>query len=150
MAIIRLLRQEDIAAAAQIVQANYTERYAELATLEMKEMFGPSPIRPTYVVAEEDGRVVGFAGFMISWMDYHVATIFWVNVARSVQRRGVGKKLVRKILQMLRAGQEKEGPVHLVLLTASSSLHTYCTRNFGFQTIQIFGPKHYRLMSLRL
>ena len=141
---IRRLRPKDIPAVAAIIQRNYSRRYARLATAELQEMFGQSCIKPLYFVAECDGGIVGVAGCMQSWMDYHVYTIFWVNVVPEKQRQGIGKALLAKILEVVR----KRG-ASLALLT--TSVPTYYARQFGFRPVARFWRKNgHQLMALPL
>ena len=141
---VRRLRILDIPAVAAIVGQNYGSRYRKSAEREIREMFGKALIRPLFLVAVLDGKVVGLAGFMESWMDYHVFSIFWVNVPPGLQKCGIGKSLVAEAIRRIR----KKRPARLIQLTTSSP--KYYSRHFGFRTAKVFGPKHHRLMTLHL
>lgn len=144
---IRLLRRNDIEACASIVTANYTSHYGKLAAVEIGEMFGSSSIRPVYLVAEQGKEVVGFAGFMQSWMDYHVYTIFWVNVRPDKQGKGIGGRLVQKVIRILR---KKKGASYVMLTTKSPRFYG---KNFGFKTLAVLPQRaggRSRLMGLSL
>ncbi len=144
MVSMRLMRKDDIATAVDMVMQNYHDPiYAENARKELLEMFTESVIRPTYVVAEEGGKVIGFAGFTESWMDYHICEIFWVNVAPGRQRTGVGKRLIEKILELIK---QRGTRTDLVQLTARPEVKGYYAHNFGFKDMTKFGPKNYTLM----
>ncbi len=139
---IRLMRKADIPTIVGIVEQNYQSATAKLARKELAAMFKPALIRPTYIVATDKGRVVGVAGFVGSWSDFHVTEIFWVNVEPSRQRQGIGKKLLSWIIQRLYANKA----VHLLELT--TSIPKYYRKNFGFVTVRIFGPKRRHKMVL--
>lgn len=143
---MRLLRTNEVRVTASMVGKNYSREYELLARRELGDMFssrgGP---RPIYFVAEEQGRIVGFAGYIQSWMDYNIYQIFWVNVLPDHQRHGIGKMLVARLIQEI---QKKKG-AFLILLTADArkGLPDYYARHFGFSTLQKFSP-NYHLMSL--
>ena len=91
---IRLLKSSDIPQASAIVGLNYSRKYQRLCALELGGMFSNAPVRPVYFVAEENERIVGLIGMTLSWMDYNVYQIFWVNVMPSKQGQGIGRRLV--------------------------------------------------------
>lgn len=143
---IRLLTRKDIKAAAAIAAANWSKKWSGPAERETKEMFGKSEIRPTYYVAEEDGEIVGFTGYMMSWMDYNIYQIFWVNVLPKRQKQGIGKMLIQKVIREVK----KKKSVHLLLLTSSNKTLQYYEKLFGFKVLQKFMGQDYNLMSLDL
>jgi ribosomal protein S18 acetylase RimI-like enzyme len=99
---IRLMKKEDVITCAAIVGANYSKKYQKSSTFELLDMFNKISIKPTYFVAEEKEELVGFAGFIQSWMDYNIYQIFWVNVLPEWQGKGIGKALVAKIITEIR------------------------------------------------
>jgi N-acetylglutamate synthase-like GNAT family acetyltransferase len=145
---IRLLKEKDIKNAARIVGINYSKKYERSATLELKAMFGSSPSKPKYYVAEANDKIVGFAGFIQSWMDYNIYQIFWVNVLPKEQGKNIGKDLVAKIISEIK----KKKDANLILLTADAGVknNDYYRKNFGFKTLELFDKKSYHLMSLSL
>lgn len=145
---IRLMEKQDLKKAVVIVGDNYNHKYDQSAALELKDMFGKSSIKPTYYVAEDQGEVIGFAGFIQSWMDYNIWQIFWVNVAPEKQRQGVGVKLVAKIISDIK---KKKG-ANIIQLTAdkTNGNEAYYKKKFGFKTLQTFHNDTYALMSLSL
>jgi ribosomal protein S18 acetylase RimI-like enzyme len=108
-------------------------------------MFTKGPVRPVYFVAEEEGKVLGLAGYVQSWMDWDVYEIFWVNVLPGRQRQGIGKELTEKIISEIR----KKKDASLILLSATPINAKYYKDNFNFKVI---GPssKGYSLMGLSL
>lgn len=140
---IRLLQKKDIKPASVIVGKNYNKKYEKSSCLELKEMFGKGAVKPIYFVAEEKGKILGFAGFMQSWMDYNVFTIFWVNVLPEFQKQGIGKKLVTKVIGEIRKKKE----VKLIILT--TTYPKYYNKCFGFKAISRVADD-YDLMMLPL
>ena len=129
--------------AAEIVARNYSKEYGRRPFFELKEMFGRGPIKPVYFAAEENKKVVGFAGFMQSWMDYNIYQIFWVNVLPEKQNQGIGKKLIFRVLNEIK----KKKNADLILLTADAkeNLPEYYKKNFKFKTLEPFNNKSYHL-----
>ena len=143
---IRLLEKKDIKKSAAIVGKNYSAKWEKTSTGEIEGMFSTAVIRPLYYVAEDKGEIVGFAGFTQSWMDYNIYQIFWVNVSPERQKQGIGKKLVAKIIAHIK----RDKGAKLIQLTATLENSIYYKENFGFKTMQLFGPDDYHLMSLSL
>lgn len=138
---IRLLQKKDITQAAAIVGKNYNKKYQKSSALELKDMFGKSQVTPIYFVAEEKDKILGFAGFSQSWMDYSIWTIFWVNVLPNLQKQGIGKQLVARVIKEIK----KRKNAKLILLSAK--IPDYYVRHFGFKTIDKVDGS-YDLMSL--
>lgn len=141
---IRTLQEADIPAAAAIVGKNYSPKDGESATREFQDMFGSAAIKPRYVVAEKEGNIIGVAGFTQSWMDYNVYNIFWVNVDPNHQRKGVGKLLMQRIIDEIKAQPDSR----LILLTTDSP--AYYQEHFQFEDLYTFMDGTYRLMCLSL
>lgn len=116
---IRLIKEREIDACSKIVGLNYSEEDERLSKHELKAMFKNYAIKPEYLAAELDGKIVGFAGYSQSWMDYHVYEIFWANVLPKYQNKGIGTALVRKIIQIIK-NKRGEDKAHLILLTTTS------------------------------
>lgn len=141
---MRLMEKSDIKQATNIVERNYSKEYAILAITELKDMFSKSSIKPVYIVAEEKGKIVGFAGYIQSPMGFHIYEIYWVNVDPELQRQGIGKKLITKLITEIK----KHKNTDLIILTTSSPL--YYESHFGFTTLQLISKKSHHLMSLSL
>ncbi len=144
MTLIRDLAVREIPAVVLLIKRNYPEAKNDELREELFAMFGARLYAPKYILAVEDGKIVGIAGYHQTWMDARVWSIFWVNVDPDHQSRGIGKLLVNEIIARARA---KRG-VELLQLTTSSS--DYYRQNFGFSHIDTFGPKHRHLMVLKL
>lgn len=83
--------------------------------------------RREYVVVEEDGRVIGYAG-----LDHggQVADVMTVGVAPTAQGRGLGSQLVDELL----ARAQEEGARHVLLEVRAdnpSAVALYEARGFG-------------------
>jgi len=140
---IRLLQKKDVKACAAIVGKNYNKKEERSAALELRDMFGSGQCAPTYFVAEEKGKILGFAGIGPSWMDYSVWNIFWVNVVPGEQKRGIGKQLVARSIREIK----KRKDARLILLSAR--IPEYYKRHFDFKTIDLIAGEH-QLMSLSI
>ena len=140
---IRKMKPGDIRTASKIVGLNYTKEYQRSSRTEMEAMFKKYVIRPQYIVAEDNGKIVGLGGYTQSWMDYHVYTIFWVNVLPQEQRKGIGHALVKKIIENIKKENAK-----LILL--STDKPEYYSRNFKFKKMIKVKNSKYVLMSLDL
>lgn len=140
---IRLLREEEIDHAVAVMSGNYPDHpeYADNARIEIAAMFVPHPVQPRYIVAEEDGKLIGFAGIAPSWFDYGVWEILWVNVVRDHQGRGIGSALVQKLIDIART--EKRDMIIL-----SCTQQKFYER-FGFTFLSAL-PHDYTLMALNL
>jgi len=145
---VRFLRKKDVPRAASIVGRNYSKVDARRATVELKAMFTPAPFRPVYVVAEEGKKMLGFAGYVQSWMHYGVYEVFWVNVLPEKQNRGIGKKLVSTLLREIK--KKKDAGVVLLIASAPQGLSGYYKKHFGFKPVRGFNLKTYDLMALPL
>lgn len=132
---IRLLKRSDIAGVSGIVEQNYSKKWGKQARGELRDMFGTAAIKPAYIVAEEGGELVGFAGYAESRMDYGVYEIFWVNVSPEKQRQGIGRELM---VHIIRTVKEKKGARSILLAVDTEMNKRYYEKNFGFKTVQTF------------
>src|SRR3990172_11438476 len=142
---IRLLKETEIGTVSKIVGLNYPKKYERHSKREIEAMFKNYADNPTYLVAEQDSEIVGFAGYAQSWMDWHIYEIFWVNVSPQYQNKGIGTELVRKAMQNIRNKRGKD-EANLILLTTTSP-EFY--RKLGFETLTERKKNNY-LMFLRL
>jgi len=145
---IRLLKKSDIKKAAAIIGQNYSGKYEDRAVLELREMFGHSPIKPTFFVAEDERKIIGLVGFIQSWMDYYIYQIPWVAVTPARQNQGIGKKLVARVITEIK----KNPGADLILLTADkrTNLPRFYHRFFKFKVLREFDREKECLMALSL
>ncbi len=106
-------------------------------------MFRNVITRPNYIVAEEKGEVLGFGGYIQSWMDYNVYHIFWVNVRPDKQRKGIGTAIVKKLIEII-----NNKKAFMILLTTSKP--KFYAKKFKFKTLVKFKNNKYNLMGLIL
>ncbi len=145
---IRLLTKGDLDSVAEIVRLNYAKKYEKLATAEVQEMFKKSSMPPKYYVVENQEKIIGFAGYNQSMIDYGIYQMFWVNVHPKWQKKGIGKLLVTKVINEIKRKKES----NLIILTADNTNgnEDYYKKNFGFKRIQKLEDGQSSLMSLCL
>ena len=142
---IRKLRPSDIKNASSIVENNYSKTYGKRAEKELWAMFKNKVFDPTYFVAEENKKIIGVAGYSQSSMYYTIYEIFWVNVSPISQNKGIGTKLVGRVLKEIK-NKKGEDRASVILLT-TSKLKFYI--KFGFKAIFNL-PENNWLMSMKL
>lgn len=144
---IRKLEKSDVEFVVEIVRKNYSLLEAKQAKLEILEMFKNGVIKPQYFVAESKG-IVGFGGFIKSWMNDGVYNIFWINVAPEEQKKGVGKSLVQKLIVEIKKKKDSK----LILLTADTTKGNdkYYGNLFGFKKIESFDSTKDSIMALSI
>ena len=130
---IRLLKKEEIHDAALIAAKAYRkETYGDLARDDLQAMFNPGQVnRPTFLVADMEGELVGFVGYGQDWIDWAVYGICWLTVLPTHQRQGVGRKLLLEAVAGCKADEE-EGVVML-----ATEIPGYFTQH-DFRTVQTF------------
>ena len=91
---IRRMRLKDVDTVAAIENATFARPWS-------RESFRQEMTRNVaarYLVAEEDGQVVGYAGAWIILDESHITNI---AVAKEARGRGIGRKLTAELLQVL-------------------------------------------------
>jgi predicted N-acetyltransferase YhbS len=137
---IRLLEPKDIPALLHIVRANWSEQTAQTAHVEIGQAFSQAVWRPIFYVAELDGIVVGCACYHASWMAWGLYDIAWVNTHPSYQNEGVGRALVSRCINDIRAVGS------LVMLT--TKIPDYYAKNWGFTSCFEHGGDIYMRLPL--
>ena len=92
--IIRRMRLKDLDGVAALEEATFARPWS-------RESFRQELTRNVaarYLVAEEDGRVIGYAGAWIILDESHITNI---AVAENARGRGIGRKLTEELLQVL-------------------------------------------------
>lgn len=92
--VIRRMRMKDIDAVTAIEQATFARPWSRESFCQELER----NVAARYLVAETDGRVVGYAGAWIILDESHITNI---AVADEYRGRGIGKLLTRALLQYL-------------------------------------------------
>lgn len=77
------------------------------------------------VVAEDGGRVVGYAYYAPDVMTDRTWYLYWIAVAKDIQAKGVGAKIMRHVEDDARGRGAR-----LMLLETSSMPHSDLTRKF--------------------
>jgi GNAT superfamily N-acetyltransferase len=101
---IRQLRQEDIPSSLKIIKANYVNskisRLPQMALAELNQAFTPDIWKPIFYVAEDTcwNDILGVAGYHVSWVDYGIYDLAWLNVVPNCQGSGIGRRLVAQII----------------------------------------------------
>lgn len=141
---IRPIKKNQVAQASKIVGKNYSKLFERKSRREINAAFTNKVNGPKYLVAEEKGKVVGFAGYIESWMDYDFYQIFWVNVEPEFQGKHIGTVLVEKVISEIR----KRNNVRFILLTTTKPSFY---RKFGFRSLLKFKKDHeLMILDLRL
>ena len=92
--VIRFMRLRDVDAVASIEQETFARPWS-------RESFRQEITRNAvarYLVAEEDGTILGYAGAWVILDESHITNIAVREAARG---RGIGKKLTAELLQVL-------------------------------------------------
>jgi predicted N-acetyltransferase YhbS len=97
---IRPLEKRDVIACTTIVNENWGSIVADRFWDEVEHAWlSNMKWPPIYFVYEDDGRVVGFAGMMESWIMHGVWDFIWINVRKSHQGTGVGRALTERRIE---------------------------------------------------
>lgn len=142
----RKARKKDISQMFEIIKMNNKTYPKKLALRELNEMFSDSLLRPTYIVAEDKGKIVAFNGYIRSWVDNLVMNFFWLNTHKDYMRKGVGFKLVNDLIKRIRDPKEKP---RAKIITISTKIPSFF-KKFGFKTIRRHYDRDYDLMVLNV
>lgn len=100
--LIRRLKKDDVPDCLYIVQCNWGHASARLCDCELSQSFGSGIWQPVYYVAEEDGYLVGLAGYGVSWLNYGVYDISRLDVDSSYRKQGIGRALMNRCIDDIR------------------------------------------------
>jgi amino-acid N-acetyltransferase len=92
---IRPARTSDVPAITEIAQPLVEERI--LLGKELVEIYEAIQ---EFVVAEQDGKVIGFGALHVMWQD--LAEVRTLAVAKSAKRKGIGAAMLRELLERAR------------------------------------------------
>ena len=127
-----------------IIKMNNKTYPKRLALKELNEMFSKSLLKPTYIVAEDKGKIVAFNGYIRSWVDNLVVNFFWLNTHKDYMNKGVASKLVKDLIKRIRNPKEKP---KAKIITISTRLPLFF-RKLGFKTIKKNYDRDYDLMAM--
>ncbi len=142
---ITFAKKQELKTLSEIVGENYSSHDQKLAFKELECMFQPLPLRPKYLVAKEGNIILGFCGYVQSWIDYSVYEIFWVNVKPEFQGKGIGTQLIQKTIQSIKNIKDENKALAIILTSENPKLYEKC----GFRIISHYA-KDQCLMILRL
>jgi ribosomal protein S18 acetylase RimI-like enzyme len=99
------MTQVDLPGVLAVASSGFGRADAQRAQPDFNDMFSPAGWRPFFYVAENHGnrRIVGLAGYAVSWLNYGVYELFWVGVLEEFRGMGAGKALVSQCLSDLAA-----------------------------------------------
>ncbi len=140
---IRLARKDDLLQMIELAKINFPDYPIEMAKKELSEMFFNYLYKPTYIVAEFKGKIIGYNGFIISWVDNLIVDIFWVNTYPDYRGKGVQSKLMNETIKQIK----KNSKIKIVLL--STEIPSFF-KKFGFEIINKKYDNKYFLMEKRL
>lgn len=140
----RKARKRDISQMFNIITMNNKTYPKRLALKELNEMFSKSLLKPTYIVAEDKGKIVAFNGYIRSWVDNLVVNFFWLNTHKDYMNKGIASKLVKDLIKRIRNPKEKP---KAKIITISTRLPLFF-RKLGFKTIKKNYDRDYDLMAM--
>ena len=125
--VIRFMRLKDVDQVAEIEQATFARPWS-------RESFRQEVTRNAvarYLVADEDGKILGYAGAWIILDESHITNIALREEARG---RGIGKKLTAELLQIL----SNLGASYATLEVRKSNLTAQgLYASFGFEKVGV-------------
>lgn len=91
MILYRPMQEDDLDDVMRIEQASFTDYWSRE---DMERELHKPPTQAGYVVAEDDGEVIGYAGF---WQVLDEAQITNIAVREDRRGQGVGRELIRTL-----------------------------------------------------
>lgn len=125
---VRLLEKEECDAVEELAVIVSGEKWRALARDYIGAMFSDVFRRPVFIVAVENGQIIGCAAISEELFTVDVWGISWVNVHPDCERRGIGQKLVEACLHEITARTGKE--VTVILNTYPGKTRLYDKMNF--------------------
>ena len=136
--------KRDISQMFNIIKMNNKTYPKRLALKELNEMFSKSLLKPTYIVAEDKGKIVAFNGYIHSWVDNLFVNFFWWKIHKDYMNKGIASKLVKDLIKRIRNSKEKP---KAKIITISTRLPLFF-RKLGFKTIKKNYDRDYDLMAM--
>ena len=99
---IMLIKRNEITQLSRIANQAFHKSYKGKSKAEIESMFLDPANGPKYFVAEDNDDILGFAGYIQSWMYYGFYEVLWVTVDPKNQRTGVGTKLVTELIKTIK------------------------------------------------
>jgi N-acetylglutamate synthase-like GNAT family acetyltransferase len=144
---IRELKRSDLIQCVELFKLNSTanmlEDYAIVQLInELNASFEPTMfVTPRFILAEENKKIIGFAGYSNTGFDDEIFGLFWINVHPDHRNRGIGKALTKfRIEEIKKIGGK------IILSTTRKTWHL---ERFGFTKDSSLSQNYY-LMKLEL
>jgi len=128
----------------EIIKLN-NPRYPGNSSKEIKEMFSNSLFKPTYIVAEENKKILAFHGYISSWVDNNVYNLFWANTHPNHMGKGIQTRLIKEVIKKIKMIKNPKAKM-IIISTKISSFF----KKFGFRKIGKKYDGDYILMSKEL
>ena len=123
---IRAMTPSDVPAVSELEQLVYPEPWSEKVFND--ELAQPSRV---YLLALDDGEVIGYAGLMVVFEDAHITTM---SVAPAARGSGVGQRMMMKLVDAAIAAEAE----HLTLeVRMSNDPAQALYRKFGFAPVGV-------------
>jgi ribosomal-protein-alanine N-acetyltransferase len=123
---IRAMTPSDVPAVLELEQLIYPEPWSEKVFND--ELAQPSRV---YLLALDDGEVIGYSGLMVVFEDAHITTM---SVAPAARGSGVGQRMMMKLVDAAIAA----GAEHLTLeVRMSNDPAQALYRKFGFAPVGV-------------
>jgi ribosomal protein S18 acetylase RimI-like enzyme len=131
---IRLMKAEDFDAVVGIDGKVLKTSRPEYYEMKFEKLFKSKDYLPVSLVAEEDGKVVGFVMGEIYMGEYGIfqeeATLDTIGVDLDYQHKGIGEQLINEFMDHLRkVGVQKINT--LVAWNDSKLIHFFSANQFG-------------------
>jgi ribosomal protein S18 acetylase RimI-like enzyme len=131
---IRLMKAEDFDAVVGIDGKVLKTSRPEYYEMKFEKLFKSKDYLPVSLVAEEDGKVVGFVMGEIYMGEYGIfqeeATLDTIGVDPDYQHKGIGEQLINEFMDHLRkVGVQKINT--LVAWNDSKLIHFFSANQFG-------------------
>lgn len=123
---LRRMMQEDIPELLHIIKQAWGEETARSAHVEFNESFSNAVWKPVGYVVSNQGCLYGCATYTASWLNYGIYDLAWVCIHEKYQGQGIGKLLVNKCLEDIKAVGT------LVALTTDKP--EYYTKHWNFKS----------------
>ena len=147
---IREINKRDIPEVSRLFNRNNPSKESgnKLLKEEILEMFNNNSSRPTFLVAEENNKIVGYIGYAPSRINYRVYQIFFLQVDVNFQNKGIGTKLLDRAIKDIKSKRRYKKDDYLILLTSVKP--AYYKNKFGFKTLTKIKVNGSCLMALRV
>ena len=137
----RKATKRDVSQMVEIIRLN-NPKYSGNSSKEINEMFSTSLFKPTFIVAEENKRILAFNGYVSSWVDNNVYNLFWVNTHPNHIGNGIQTKLIKEIIKEIKKIKNPKAKIIMI----STKIPSFF-KKFGFKKIGQKYDRDYVLMA---